>query len=157
MELREDEVAGATSSSNLNFCPPTAAWYINPPLATVNTASPLRYFPAVDASFLPAAAPEVVPVDPALAVAEAVIATAWTVASNSNSPLREIFEGVLVFEEDHLAERLAAGLQPDADLVHLHVADVFALFVGAPAAVRCPDAQAALADGREHQVAHSCC
>lgn len=25
----------------LNFCPPTAAWYINPPLATVNTAIPL--------------------------------------------------------------------------------------------------------------------
>ena len=136
----------------LNFCPATAAWYINPPLATVNTASPLRYFPAVVASFFPPAALEVVPVDPALAVAEAVIATACTVASNSNSPLREIFEGVFVFEEDHLAERLTAGLQPDAELVELYIANILALLIGAPAAMCCAHAQAALADVRKHQV-----
>ena len=49
---------------------------MRPPLAIVNTANPLRYFPTVVASFCPADAPAVVPVDPALAVAEAVIATA---------------------------------------------------------------------------------
>ena len=34
--------AGYDFGLYLNFCPPTAAWYIKPPLATVNTAMPLR-------------------------------------------------------------------------------------------------------------------
>src|SRR5262249_54152023 len=66
--------------------------------------------------------------------------------------LREFIEGALVLEEHHLAERLSAGLQAHADLVHFHVTDVLALLVGLSAAMRCPDAEAALADGREYQV-----
>src|SRR6185503_9120135 len=65
-------------------------------------------------------------------------------------PACEILEGVFVLEEHDLAERLTAGLQADADLVHLHVADVLALLVGAPAAMRSPDTGATLADGREY-------
>ena len=65
---------------------------------------------------------------------------------------REIIEGAFVFEEDDLAERLTACLQPDAELIHRHIADVLALLVGVPCAMSCTDAQAAFADGRKHRV-----
>jgi len=65
------------------------ASYINPPLATVNTAIPLwNSVPAVVvvASCLPPLAPADVPVVVASADAAAVIATAYAWAPNSKLP-----------------------------------------------------------------------
>src|SRR5512134_163999 len=59
----------------------------------------------------------------------------------------EFVERPLVLEEDDLAVRLAAELQPDGELRHRGVADVGALRVHAAGAVRAADADAALADG----------
>jgi hypothetical protein len=61
----------------------------------------------VFASFWPVAAPALVPSIRA-AVAEAVIATAWAVASNS-AAADEFVVGTFVFEND-LAECLTTGL-----------------------------------------------
>lgn len=52
-------------------------------------------------------------------------------------------------EEDDLAVGLAAKLKADGNLRHSGVADVSALFVHAPGAVRAANHHAALADGRE--------
>ena len=69
---------------------------------------------------------------------------------------REIFEGAFVFEENDLAERLAAGLQADAELIQRSHRQRICPARRLPAAVGCPDAQSALADSREDQRRHSC-
>jgi hypothetical protein len=70
----------------VNFCPASAAAYIKPPLAIVNTAMPSLYMPSVLASLFPALAPEVTPLVPTLALAPAVTAIALAPAENSKLP-----------------------------------------------------------------------
>src|SRR6185436_16249240 len=57
---------------------------------------------------------------------------------------REVLERALVLEEDDLAVRLAAELEPHGDLRHGHVAHVRTVRVRAAGAVGAADAEAAL-------------
>src|SRR6185369_5771763 len=62
----------------------------------------------------------------------------------------EFVERTLVLEKDDLAICLTTGLQADAELGHRRFANDLALLVDVPVAMRATDAEARLANGREH-------
>src|SRR5262249_34520129 len=63
---------------------------------------------------------------------------------------RELLERPLILEKDDLAVRLSAGLQPHTHLRDRAVANVLAVLVHTPAAMRSTHHEAALAHCRKH-------
>ena len=85
------------------------------------------------------------------ACAPAVSATA--VGHRIRSCPKQILEGALVAEKDHLAVDLTTQLQAVGDLVHLGLADALATHVDLTLAVRTTNSDATFTNAGKHRIA----